>query len=435
MSEERKKVVCLGMPSYGMTPGAARGFFRASRRDDLDVRLRVQESSLLAHNMNILWAWALNHSRDADGCAYFAMQHADVEPEDWWLDILLAEMDAKGLDVLGVAVPIKDTRGVTSIALARDDGDPWRVHCRLTMTEVYRLPETFTSDDVGRPLLLNTGLWVCRFDEAWARKVWFEVNDRIAWNESLGMYVPQVEPEDWFLSRLFHEQGLKVGCTRKVRLTHRGHMSFTNTKAWGAHSHDEEYLSESALPGSDAFPHDCAGWLTEAEGAELARLADGKNVLEIGSFCGRSTVCLARTAATVHAVDTFDGRGTACEGDTEATFRANLRKYGVADRVNVTRGESAEVLPNLPPVFDLAFVDGSHDYESVRRDARLAAACLRRGGLLAFHDYGNPNDPDVARAVGELVDAGAELLSVTETLAVVRPRAEILQPLGSLSHA
>ena len=38
-------------------------------------------------------------------------------------------------------------------------------------------------------------------------------------------------------------------------------------------------------------------------------LATAKNVLEIGSFCGRSTLWLARTAEHVTAVDTFDCRG------------------------------------------------------------------------------------------------------------------------------
>ena len=424
-----KKVALLGMPGYGeLTAGAARGFFRAVDGKSLDLRLKIQASSLLAHNFNVLWAWALNAARGGP-VDYFAMQHSDIEPEDHWLDKLTGMLDSSGLDVLGVVAPIKDVRGLTSTAVARPDGNTWRVGHRLTMREVYRLPETFTSDDVGGPLLLNTGLWVCRFREGWAKEVHFEINDRIVFDSKSETYVPEVEPEDWYFSRLLHELGLKVGCTRAVELGHRGGMTFGNAKPWGEYHYDREYLKASALPLPE-FPHDCVGWLTEGEGAELARLAKGKVVLEIGSFCGRSTVCLAQTARSVGAVDTFDGRGTDHPGDTLKAFRDNLARYGVERRVNILRGTSADVLPTLPRIFDLVFVDGSHDLESVRRDAALAAAVLKPGGLLAFHDYQSAIDPDVTEAVDELLAGGAELLGRCESLAVVRPKAESLVPEG-----
>ena len=87
-------------------------------------------------------------------------------------------MEAKDLDILGVAIPIKDNRGMTSIAIG-EPGDNWRVKCRLSLREIHSLPVTFTSDDIGGQLLLNTGLWVCRFDPRWNTQVHFEINDRI----------------------------------------------------------------------------------------------------------------------------------------------------------------------------------------------------------------------------------------------------------------
>lgn len=416
-----RKVVCLGMPSYGsVTDRAATGFYRPSRRPELDVRINGLGSSLPTSNMNALWCWALNTARTGR-CDYFAMQHTDIEPEEFWLDKLIDELEANDLDVLGVVAPIKDARGVTSTALARDDGSTWRVHCRLTMREVFRLPETFTTADVGRPLLINTGLWVCRFREDWARKVHFTVNDRIVVDRATGEYRAQVEPEDWFVSRLYHELGLKVGCTRKVFLEHRGTMAFTNRVAWGQNEYDREYVGASPLPEPDDFPHSAAGWLTEEEGRELSRLAAGKAVLEIGAYCGRSTVCLARTARGVTVVDTFDGRGTPLPGDTGPTFRANLVRFGVAEKVTAHRGESGTVLPLLPRVFDLVFVDGAHDRESVLADAHAAAAVLRPGGLIAFHDY-RGNEPGVTAAVDEF---GGDILARVGTLAVVRPPAPL----------
>jgi predicted O-methyltransferase YrrM len=156
-------------------------------------------------------------------------------------------------------------------------------------------------------------------------------------------------------------------------------------------------------------------------------LAAGKVVLEIGSYCGRSTICLAHTAKSVLAVDPFDGRGTPSPADTYQTFLDNLQRHGVAERVGVRRGTTSEVTPELPAVFDLVFVDGAHDYESVRADIQAAMAVLKPDGVLAFHDYRLPDerdgqlDPGVRRAVDELLAGGATLLSRTDSLAVVSP--------------
>lgn len=424
MSDARKTVF-LAMPAYGqMTAGAAKGFFRASS-GVLNVVGLQNDSSLLAMNANIGWCAALNRYHQGERLDYFAMIHSDVEPQDHWLDALVDELEAANLDVLGAVIPIKDQRGVTSTALARDDGDSWRVHSRLTMKEVYRLPATFTSDDVGRPLLINTGLWVCKWNQEWARQVHFTINDRICFDPKKGIYFAQNEPEDWFFSRLLHELGLRVGATRKIELGHRGTMSFGNHAPWGQNDHDAEYLTKSVLDRDDGewFPHDAAGWLTPHEGKELARLADGKAVLEIGSYCGRSTICLAQRANSVGCVDTFDGRGTALPGDTFATFEGNVKKAGLGHKVTVYRGTSAEMLPKLPPVFDLVFIDGSHDRNSVAEDTDLAIKVLRPGGLLVYHDYGNPSDPGVKEAVDGLV--GAELLFRCGSMAIVRPQLEV----------
>lgn len=159
------------------------------------------QSSLLAQCFNGLWCKALNAQAEGKQVDYFAMQHSDVEPCDGWLDLLIDEMESKDLDVLGVAIPIKDNRGITSIAIG-EPGDNWRVKCRLSLREIHSLPVTFTSDDIGGQLLLNTGLWVCRFDPKWNTQIHFEINDRIVYDSKSKCYRAQVEPEDWFFSRL-----------------------------------------------------------------------------------------------------------------------------------------------------------------------------------------------------------------------------------------
>lgn len=422
----------LAMPGYGnVSAGAARGFWRATRRPDTEVRREYKEGSLLAAGFNHTWANALNLARKGRCPRYYAMQHADIEPEAWWLDTLVEELERRDLDVLGVVAPIKDSNGRTSIALAHPTGDTWRVKCRLTMSEVYRLPETFTSEDVGAPLLLNTGLWVCRFAEDWARQVRFTINDEIVFNTKTDRYEVQCESEDWYFSRLLHEMGKRVGCTRKVQLAHVGNMRFLNTHPWGREEFDSAHVSESQIPPQKAdgfrFPHDAAGWLTYAEGRALFDYAAGKTVLEIGSYCGRSTVCLAQSAESVACVDPFDGRATGEAGDTMRRFMENTARYGVSGRVTAHVGTSAEVLPEFPrESFDFVFVDGAHDAPSVREDIRLAREVLRPGGLLAFHDYAHAprwGDDGVREAVNELLASGGHLVSTHDSLAVVRPPA------------
>jgi len=174
------------------------------------------------------------------------------------------------------------------------------------------------------------------------------------------------------------------------------------------------------------FPDDVDGWLTVAEGKALAQLAAGKRVLEIGSYCGRSTICLARTAKRVLAIDPHDGRGTPKPRDTSKDFFDNLQRYGVADKVDWSSYLYAPYA--FEGTFDLIFIDGAHSLASVRRDIKQTLPLLAEGGLLAFHDYrlhaGEIDgrwDPGVTEAVNELLSKGAKLISRHDTIAVVAP--------------
>lgn len=422
MSDVSPKIF-LGMPGYGQqTAAAGRGLWRACR--DMDsVAVTYHQGSLLANNFNRIWCTALNLKHAGRDIKYFAMLHDDIGPVDYWLDILIEELEAKQLDVLSVVVPIKDTKGITSTSV---DGEThWRPKFRLTQKEVHSLPETFTSDDVGGPLLLNTGCWVCRFDADWVSKVHFTINDRIVFNTATNRYEAEVEPEDWYFSRLCHELGLKLGATRKVAVAHRGAVDFSNQAQWGQ-KHDEALVSESQLPKQFELPEGVNGWLHRDEGAALAELARGKHVLEIGSYCGLSTICMARTAEHVTAMDYFDGRATPVPAETRTEFFANIQRHGVTYKIDTLTPDSD--LEDRR--FDFIFIDGDHSHEAVKADIEKALAVLKPDGLLAFHDYrkhlnefegDNAFDAGVTKAVDELISNGGELVARHRTLAVVRP--------------
>jgi hypothetical protein len=418
---DSEKTILLGMPGCGtQTAAAGQGFWCACR--DMRPVINIYEpGSLLAVNFNKLWCAALNRVHGGQPLKYFAMLHSDVGPiSEYWLDMLIAELEARQLDVLGVVVPIKDCRGLTSLALHRA-GNNWRRLARLSMRDVFQLPETFTSQDVGAPLLLNTGCWVCKWDQEWCRKVHFEINDRIVFNMPANQYQAEVEPEDWFFSRQCHELRLKIGATRKVAVEHSGEAKYLNSRPWGTWHYDRELVRTSPIPL--AFPTDVMGWLAPEEGAALAELARGRQVLEIGSFMGLSAVCLARTAASLTCVDFFDRRVEVGEfsGPLGEAFDRSLEQYGVAGKV--TKCHPAAELPLA--AYELVYIDGDHAADSVRADISKALEVLADGGLIAFHDYRRPIDPGVTEAVDEFLASGAELVSLTKTLAVVKPPAAI----------
>ena len=142
------------------------------------------------------------------------------------------------------------------------------------------------------------------------------------------------------------------------------------------------------LPWRDVAPGDgpaISTSVTAVEAAELARLAEGREVLEVGSAFGYSAVVMALTGATVTAVDPHTWLPSSHE-----VMAQNLAAYGVADRVTVVREPSQQALPWLAKDgarFGLVFVDGDHTAEAARHDIRWALQLLDPGGTLAVHDY------------------------------------------------
>lgn len=280
-----KKAIYLCQPSYGQPNSASkRQFWVRSLQSGgpysgYQLVCDDKGTSLLANAFNYHWANALNNQLSGVPITYFAMLHDDVIPEDWWLDKLLQELEETEADVLSVVTPIKDQRGLTSVAISDPDNE-WEVLRRLTMSEVYSLalslPETFGIEDCGYDphfgykLLVNTGCWACRFDKPWRceedlegnLKVFFTIRDRICRMtdrtpgvkpEQIGMYNAWVMPEDWYFSRAVAELGCKVLATRKVKLTHVGAVPYPNSYGWGEYQIDEDLqhkFNKEPLPAS-----------------------------------------------------------------------------------------------------------------------------------------------------------------------------------------
>lgn len=145
------------------------------------------------------------------------------------------------------------------------------------------------------------------------------------------------------------------------------------------------------MASTDAFAlvRDVPGWLTADQAETLAAAVrergPGACVVEIGSHHGRSTIVLAAAGGDVVAVDPFPPDWRYGGPDTERQLRGNLARTGVADRVEVRVASSREVRSAWSRPVDVVYIDGKHDYWTVRDDLDWTSH-LGPGGVILVHD-------------------------------------------------
>jgi glycosyltransferase involved in cell wall biosynthesis len=192
------------------------------------------------------------------------------------------------------------------------------------------------------------------------------------------------------------------------------------------------------------------GWLRDEE-AELliqgTRRAltelDVPVVVEIGSFCGKSTIVLSSAArsinpsARVYAIDPHLGEvgaegsadGIRVEPPTFERFQRNVAEAGLAEVIEPIRQRSYDVRWRSPIAF--LFIDGLHDYTSVARDFFHFEPHLPDGAYVAFHDC-DDNYPGVRAFVTGLAASGRyEEVDRAASLVVVRKMMAATNALGA----
>ena len=206
-------------------------------------------SSLLEHTFNHLWCAALN-ARKTFKIDYFAMLHADIEPMPGWCDVAISELRRVGADVISAVVPFKNGTGWTSTGLGEKHWPRNAVSAnerarKLTMTEVYNLPETFSAAEVDpdKVLLVNSGCWLCDFTQPWVEKICFAIHSK-NYLGSDGNWHSATRGEDWDASYQFFDLGLRVFATRKIQVVHYGEFGYANfPEPWGAEQTDQAYIA------------------------------------------------------------------------------------------------------------------------------------------------------------------------------------------------
>lgn len=245
--------VFLGIPNnHTMCNETWQSVLEAGREDTKVYSWRSQ-SSLLANNFNGCVVTCLK----AGKFDYYCQIHSDIEASRSFVAVLIDELEKHNLDAIHAVVPIKHNAGMTSTAVAYSD-DEWDVVRRITMKELAKLPTTFdieTLKEVYDPnairLLPNTGCLLMRVDDWLKDFPGFEILDKIVRNEE-GGWDDKVVPEDWNFGHWAARNGVKVGGTKAVKITHWGRQGYPNNEQWGEET-DSHWLSKKAALHESSF--------------------------------------------------------------------------------------------------------------------------------------------------------------------------------------
>jgi len=158
----------------------------------------------------------------------------------------------------------------------------------------------------------------------------------------------------------------------------------------------------------------------------LVAATGAKRAIEVGTFTGYSSICIARA---------LPRRGRLICLDASAEWTAVARKYwaraGVEDRIELRLGSALRQLRRLKPrlTFDFAFVDADKtEYDAYYE---LLLPHIRRNGLILFDNMlwgGRLGKGPGKRATGRAIDAlNRKLARDSRVEAVLLPVADGIQ--------
>lgn len=121
------------------------------------------------------------------------------------------------------------------------------------------------------------------------------------------------------------------------------------------------------------------------------------DVIEIGSWEGRSTIALANAChpAIVHAVDTWQGSpgevsaDLAKDRDVFSQFAANIDRY-TAGNVEAHRMGWREFFTERRDPVRFCFIDAEHSYREVKENVEAVLPLMVPGGIITGDDVHHP---------------------------------------------
>ncbi len=170
-------------------------------------------------------------------------------------------------------------------------------------------------------------------------------------------------------------------------------------------------------PQLRAAAEQATGFMPPSEGMALhdtaAAYAPKGPILEIGTYCGKSTIYLAAAARSAGqltiTIDHHHGSEEHQPGweyhdpalidphtgriDTLPVLRTTLASASLEDDVIVIVGRSSDVAKLWRTPLGMVFIDGGHTDEAAQTDYEEWAPHVARGGALAIHDvFPDPAD-------------------------------------------
>lgn len=145
------------------------------------------------------------------------------------------------------------------------------------------------------------------------------------------------------------------------------------------------------------------GWLKPIEVKFLyeqaRKLKNNGVIVEIGSYKGKSTICLAGgseegTKTKVYAIDphmTDLEQKVFNKGISSVEeFKNNIKNSGLRKFVELIVKKSEDAVKNWDKPIEFLWIDGDHTYEGAKLDFDLWSPFLVPGGIVAYHDSDGP---------------------------------------------
>jgi len=107
----------------------------------------------------------------------------------------------------------------------------------------------------------------------------------------------------------------------------------------------------------------------------LSKILNPNRILEIGTFTGYATLCLAEGLSENGILHTID-----INEELEDRVREYFQKSSYNDKIKYHLGNAVEVIPQLDEVFDIVFIDADKKNNNTYYD--LVFDKVRKGGLI-----------------------------------------------------
>lgn len=107
----------------------------------------------------------------------------------------------------------------------------------------------------------------------------------------------------------------------------------------------------------------------------LSKILNPKRILEIGTFTGYATLCLAEGLVNEGKIITID-----INEELEDKVRGYFSESGFEDKIDYRIGNAVELIPDINEQFDLVFIDADKKNNGVYYD--LVFDKLKSGGII-----------------------------------------------------